>query len=147
MKICKSFFAIVLVLVFSLPVSAAEEKPVSVRIDNQLVRFSYQLPVIIDGRVLVPVDGVFEKLGFEAYWLEAAQKVRLEGPYFYIEFGIDSAEYMIFTDIGVTIRRLDVPAQTINGHAMIPLRAAAEAIGGTTEWDEENKTALIWRQI
>ncbi len=35
---------------------------------------------------------------------------------------------------------LDVPAQTINGRTMVPLRAIFEALGATVEWDDATQT-------
>jgi len=151
MKTQKRFFTAILVLILLMPTlqtaAKANDMPVTVNINNQPVAFCDQKPVIIDGRVLVPVSGVFEKLGFEAFWNETAQEIRMEGDFFDIVFRIGRAEYMIFDDISVTIRRLDTPAKIINGRAMVPLRAAAEAIGGTAEWDAQNMTASIIKLI
>ena len=143
MKILKILFAFILVLALMPTIAVVADRPITVTVNGQPVGFSDQLPVIIDGRVLVPARGVFEKLGFRASWNEAAQRVRLEGVHLDIEFRIGSVEYMTFNDMGVRIRRLDIPAQIINGRAMVPLRAVAEAIGGIAEWDAENRIASV----
>ncbi len=41
---------------------------------------------------------------------------------------------------GVNETVLDVPAQTINGRTMVPLRAIFEALGATVEWDDVTQT-------
>ena len=41
---------------------------IRVTIDDKEVVFSDKRPVIIDGRTLVPVRGVFDGLGFEVEW-------------------------------------------------------------------------------
>ena len=36
--------------------------------DGQQIEFEDQQPIIVDGRTLVPVRGVFEAMGFEVEW-------------------------------------------------------------------------------
>lgn len=38
----------------------------------------------------------------------------------------------------------DVPAQIVNGRTMLPLRAVAEALGKTVEWDEQSQFVRIF---
>jgi hypothetical protein len=40
-------------------------------------------------------------------------------------------------------RILDVPAKTINGRTMIPVRFIAESLGCSVGWDEASKTVTI----
>ena len=49
-----------------LPVYAADN--IRVTINGQQVTFDGQSPVIVNGRTLVPVRGVFEQLGFVVGW-------------------------------------------------------------------------------
>ena len=55
----------------------ANSPPVSVTVDGQQVQFDDQQPVIIDGRTLVPVRGVFEALGFDVDWDPSARQATL----------------------------------------------------------------------
>ena len=41
---------------------------ITVTVDGQVVNFPDQEPIIVDGRTLVPVRGVFEHIGFEVAW-------------------------------------------------------------------------------
>jgi len=60
-------FAVALILAFALvPAGVAfASNDIAVAIDGALVSFEGQQPTLVDGRTLVPVRGVFEKLGFE----------------------------------------------------------------------------------
>jgi len=80
MKTFKKLLAAVLVLILALTpimpaaaVSVVSDDPIIVMVNGELVEFYDQLPVIIDGRVLVPARDILEKLGFEAHWNALAQ--------------------------------------------------------------------------
>ena len=42
---------------------------------------------------------------------------------------------------------LDVPAQTLNGRTMVPIRFVAEALGADVEWLDKEKTVVIRREV
>ena len=66
----RKVMAAVLVMAFAvaMPLTAFANDGISVVIDGVRVAFDDQQPVIVDGRTLVPVRGVFETLGFEVEW-------------------------------------------------------------------------------
>ena len=101
--------------------------------------------VIVDGRTLVPVRGVFEKLGFAVEWQNETKTANFKGAGYSID--IKSGEtgfYCLNTRTGENkLVKPDVPQQIINGHFYIPLRAVSEAIGAKVNWDGETKTAEI----
>ena len=68
-KILTAVLVILFVFGFGTMVYAGDD--ISVTIDGRRVEFAGQQPVIVDGRVLVPVRGVFEELGFEVLWSTA----------------------------------------------------------------------------
>ncbi|MBR6401256.1 MAG: peptidylprolyl isomerase [Firmicutes bacterium] len=101
--------------------------------------------VIVDGRTLVPVRGVFEKLGFAVEWTNETKTANFKGAGYSID--IKSGEngfYCLNTRTGENnLVKPDVPQQIIDGHFYIPLRAVSEAIGAKVEWDSAAKTARI----
>jgi len=134
-------FALILVLI-SLPTAVFANDTITVTIDGQAVRFEDQHPVIIDGRTLVPVSGVFGVLGFTPRWDGSTQTATLTRDDFTIVIIIGSAT---FTTNGVA-HMLDVPAQIIYGRTMLPLRAVLESIGiapGNIGWDGSTRAITI----
>jgi hypothetical protein len=113
--------------------------PINVTIGNTPVNFTDQPPIIVDGRTLVPVRGVFEALGFGVSWNEQARQVTLSRPNDTIIITIDSATFTTNN----TNRTLDVPAQIIGGRTMVPIRAVLESVGYTVGWEEATRTVVI----
>lgn len=113
---------------------------ITVTIDGQRVAFQGQPPVIITGRTLVPVRGVFETLGFNVNWNSQLRQVTLTRDDDTIVITIDSS---VFTHNGVR-HTLDVPAQTINGRTLLPIRALVEAVGYNIRWNGTTATVLIF---
>ena len=137
----KRFVSILLILLFTvslLPVSASSNE-IRVIIDGQEVNFPAQPPVIVDGRTLVPVRGVFEALGFDVDWNPDTRTAYLTNAYFNVAISIGSPA---FTTNG-TEHVLDVPAEIIGGSTMLPLRAVLESVGYELEWNEAARTISI----
>jgi len=112
---------------------------IAVNIDGYYVNFTGQEPVIVGGRTLVPVRGVFEQLGFVVTWNGELRQATLTSQLYTVVITIDSD---VFTANG-TNHRLDVPAQIINNSTMIPLRAVLETVGFELDWDADASTVLI----
>ena len=55
---------VTLVIAVPLFIVSASNRTVRVTVDGQLVHFVDQPPIIVNNRVLVPVRGVFEHMGF-----------------------------------------------------------------------------------
>jgi thiol-disulfide isomerase/thioredoxin len=123
----------------SMPVTALANDTIRVVINDQQVEFRDQEPVIVDGRTLVPVRGVFETMGFEVGWDGNLQTAFLVRNDFQIAITIGSD---VFTTNG-TRYTLDVPAQIIGGRTMLPLRAVLESVGYTLDWDGSTRTVSI----
>lgn len=141
----KKILAIILatlLLVALIPgMGAAATNTISVLIEGQRVNFADQNPAIIDGRTLVPVRGVFEALGFEVNWNAATSQVTLRGD----DVVVITIGSNVFTTNGVS-HTLDVPAQTIGGRTMLPLRLVLESVGYYLGWDVGTSTVLISSQ-
>ena len=92
-------------------------------------------PVIINGRTLVPMRSIFEKLGAEIKWDDATKTVTgtKNGTEVIIKIGEETA-----TANGESVR-LDVPAIIENGRTLVPLRFVSEALGCQVGWEETEK--------
>jgi len=125
-----------------LPGSAAASSvsQVTVEIDGEIVVFSGQQPVIIEGRVLVPVRGVFEKLGYTVKWDQQRQSAELSNKDNTV---IITVGELFFTTNEDTYT-LAVPAQAINGRTMLPFRALLESVGCGVIWDGSRRAVLVY---
>lgn len=128
--------AIFAVILFSV---TAYADAVHVAIEGVRVVFADQRPAIIDGRTLVPVRGVFEHLGFEVSWDNDARAAILNRADFEVIITLGSD---VFTTNG-TPHMLEVPAQSIGGRTMLPIRAVLESVGYFIGWDNDTRTVLI----
>jgi len=112
---------------------------ISVTVEGQRVVFADQNPVIVDGRTLVPVRGVFEVLGFDVNWDDISRTVIFTRDDYVVTIVVDSG---IFNTNGISYI-LDVPAQIIGGRTMLPIRTVLESIGYSVGWNEASRTVAI----
>lgn len=97
--------------------------------------------IIIDGRTMVPVRGVFEYMGYTVDWDGETKTATL--------ISSDRATVITLTggktDFTVNDKAItpDVPQQIVDGRFMLPLRAVGEAVNAKVEWDSSTKTAYI----
>jgi len=123
----------------TLPTRPVTTDEITVTINDYHVNFPDQQPIIVDGRTLVPVRGVFEMLGFDVDWDDYTQTVILSSDDYVVNITIESD---IFTTNEVR-HTLDVPAQLIGERTMLPLRAVLESVGFDVCWSERTQTVYI----
>lgn len=129
----------VLALTLAAPAMTLVASEITVSVDGVQVDFPGQPPVIVDGRTLVPVRGVFETMGFDVGWNPEARQATLSSATDVIVITIDSDTFTV-NDVNHT---LEVPAQIINGSTMLPIRAVLESVGYSLGWSEATRTVLI----
>jgi len=140
-KLATMLLAFIMVLTL-IPTAVLANDNITVTINGQSVVFADQQPVIIDGRTLVPVRGVFEVLGFTPTWDGANQRATLTRGETVIVVTVGSRT---FTTNGTT-HELDVAAIMLSGRILIPLRAVLESIGIAPEnigWDGNTRAITI----
>lgn len=122
----------------------------SVYIDSTEILFDDQAPVIVEGRTLIPVRGVFEALGCSVDWDGDRQLVTIESPLnvkrIFITIGSDQMRVLTYNTIMKSDEdfiTLDVPAQMMNDRTMIPFRVVSETLGHGVEWDNDAYAVLI----
>jgi len=115
---------------------------INVTVDGHLVIFPDQRPVIVGNRVLVPVRGVFERMGFTVSWDSINRIARLERAGTLIIIPADLSAFVVNAEIVTP----DVPQRITNNRLMLPLRYIAESAGGTAVWDDVNRVAIITTQ-
>jgi|GEM_PF-3692045 Copper amine oxidase N-terminal domain. len=127
------------IMLFLMPTPALAGNSPSVYLDGQELSFDVP-PVVVDGRLLVPLSGIFEALNLRVYWKEPNIVMCQEtGEDLWLEVGSNTC----------WIRQkqvdLDVPAQIIDGRVMVPMRIVAEAAACKVAYDANNNRVTITR--
>lgn len=89
-------------------------------------------PIIDNGRTLVPVRFISEAFGGNVTWDDTTRTVGIKTDDKEISMQLDSKSYTVNGEA----KELDVPAQSINGRTLVPLRALVEALGKEVFWDD-----------
>lgn len=136
-KLCALLCGMVIMSMSSTFVSAAQS--IIVKLDGNNVSFGNIEPVVKDNRTLIPLRGLFEKMGYSIDWEPNTKAAILlkDGNTISIR---SEKKYIIVNNIQ---KNIDVPAQIINGSMMIPLRAVADATGAKVNWNGDTKTVEI----
>ncbi|MDY3928216.1 MAG: stalk domain-containing protein [Clostridia bacterium] len=93
-------------------------------------------PTITDGRTLVPIRFISERLGAAVTYDNGKVQIKYKDTEINLEIGKE--EYSINDEKHM----FDVPAQIINGRTMIPLRSVGEALGMEVLWWENGLIAI-----
>ncbi|MBQ8391122.1 MAG: hypothetical protein IJX50_01080 [Clostridia bacterium] len=136
-KLLSLIVAIALVLSYG-AIPAFAEEIISVTIDGIAQNYDV-MPVIENGRTLVPMRGIFEALGAIVAWDEKTSTVIgvKEDIAVVLQAGNSNAKVN-----GKNVA-LDVPAKIIDGRTMVPARFVAETLGCGVNWDESTQTVVI----
>ncbi len=118
--------------------SPAAAQSASVVVDGRIVAFD-QPPEIIGGRLLIPLRGVFERLGASVEWRpDPGIVVARRGPTTIV---LQPGNRTARVD-GRTLT-LDVPAVIVNGRTLVPLRFVGEALGARVEWESASRVVYV----
>lgn len=119
--------------------SVAMGQQIQATVNGQPVIFNDVQPMTMNGRVLVPVRGVFEQMGVNVDWEPATQTVTANGNGNDVVLGIGKRVARV-NDHRV---RLDVPAMVYHGRTMVPLRFISESMGAQVNWYADNRLVAI----
>lgn len=129
---------------------AQEEKQISINVDNRSVRYTDQVPVIEDDRVLVPLRDVFNAMGADVEWNGEERSITVSAK--------DNRTRLIFKVDDVNFKKLnfvtlfetkaedltcDVAPKIINDRTMLPLRVVSENFDADVNWDADTYTVTI----
>lgn len=112
---------------------------IGVSVDGRSVDVGSVAPVQANNRVLVPLRGVLESLGATVAYDANTATVLAQRGTTQISLRIGSNQAMV----NGQNRVLDVPAQTISGRTLVPLRFVAEALGANVSWDAAQRVVFI----
>lgn len=122
-----------------LAAASVMSQSINVTIDSNPVRFVGTQPMSIQGRVMVPLRGVLEKMGAFVGWDAASRTVFAQKSSVDVQLPIGSRNATVN---GRSVA-LDVPAQIIGGSTMVPLRFVGETLGADVAWNNATRTVTI----
>ncbi len=134
-KIISCMLALASVLSIS---NLAYAEGVDVFYNGEKIEFDVE-PIIEDGRTLVPVRAIFEKIGAVVSWEPETQTVFSILGSSIVSLQINNT--IMFVNDEKT--ELDVPARIVNDRTLVPLRAVSEAFDCRVEWDEVTRNITI----
>lgn len=98
-----------------------------------------QAPIMIQGRVMLPMRSIFEALDASVKWNQKTQTVTAVKDGTTVILKINSKTATINNQ---TVK-LDVPAKNLKGNTMVPVRFVSEALGQKIGWNSKSKTVTI----
>jgi hypothetical protein len=113
---------------------------ITVTVDGRPLRFQGTPAEMVNDRVLVPLRGIFERLGAYVQWNPANREVIATRGHDSVQLQIGNAQA---TMDGRPVT-LDVPAQIINGATMVPIRFVSESRGADVKWKEAEQLVQIF---
>lgn len=96
-------------------------------------------PIIENGRMLVPLRAVFERLGAEVTWDDNLKCATCTIGEISVCVTLNSS----FATVNGETFVLDASPKLTNEHILVPLRFISESLGATVTWREDTKTAEI----
>jgi Copper amine oxidase N-terminal domain len=119
------------------PVAAtAQSSNVTVFVNGQKLTFD-QPPVLQNGRVFVPLRGVFQALGASVVYSNG--KIAATGSGRTVSLTIGSTSALV----NGQVQYLDVAPFTEGDRTLVPLRFVAQALGANVNWDDSSSAVTI----
>ncbi|MCL2201574.1 MAG: stalk domain-containing protein, partial [Oscillospiraceae bacterium] len=111
---------------------------VFVQFNGQMIDFDVPAR-LAEGRTLVPMRAIFEKLGANVIWNNEARTITAirDGAVIVMPLGSTAP-----TVNGQTVT-IDVPATAVDGRTLVPLRFVIEALGAPIVWEASTRTVII----
>lgn len=130
-----------LILGLSLAAGAtmAAAQGIRATVDGDPVNFRDVEPRMMNGRVMVPLRGVFEKMGASVVWFPETQTVIARNADTEIRLPIGSD----YAWVNGQRQQLDAPARLYMGRTMVPLRFTSEALDANVQWLSDSRTVEI----
>lgn len=137
-KIWASLLAALLIIPIFQQTTAQAATPISIYIDGNRLSTD-QAPVIIKGRVMLPLRAIFEALDASVNYNQTLKTVTAYKDGTTIKLKLMSRSATINNEKVL----LDVPAQSVKGRTMVPVRFVSEALGQQVGWNNSTKIVTI----
>ncbi len=123
-------------LIAAVPSGAFAQAAATVVVNGQTVQFD-QPPVEQNGRIFVPLRGVFERLGASVVYSNGQINATSGGTSIQLQVG--STEAMV----GGQQTTLDAPPFLMGGRALVPLRFISQALGASVNYVSSSDTVYV----
>lgn len=131
-------FALIIMVAMTMFVPAFASEEISVYLDDKKIEFDVS-PLLVDGRTMVPMRAIFEKLGAVVFWdSDTRTAIANKGN---VNVSISIGDTTLHKN-GQLVA-LDVPAQLSDGRTLVPLRAVSEAFDCEVIWNGNTRTVNI----
>ncbi len=139
-KVVKIFsVCLMIIVILSYIVPSLADSIVKVYLNDTMIEFDVN-PIVVNGRTLVPIRAIFEKLGADVDWDNDTNTATAKKGNKKVLIKIDSEKMYVNDEVKV----LDVPAMLYNSRTLVPLRAVSEAFDCEVMWNEESNTVNIY---
>jgi len=111
-------------------------------VDGSAIDFSQYdnvQPIIVSGRTLIPVRAVAEALGADVEWDQFSGNITITLDSTSVELTVNSAS----ASINGSASTLDVPAESVDGRTLVPLRFVGTAFGEQVGWYASGNVGII----
>ncbi|WP_284645693.1 stalk domain-containing protein [Paenibacillus silviterrae] len=114
----------------------SHDKEIGIEIDGSKLT---AVGLLVDGRTMVPMRAIFEKLQSEVIWDQEKQSVTATKG--------DTTVKLIIGDVSARVNNktntLDVPPMLVEGTTYVPLRFVSESLGAKVDYDANRSIALV----
>jgi len=140
-RIISTFIAVMtMVAMVGVPTNVANASTdINLVIDGVRVTGQTVAPILEEGRTFVPLRLIAETFGADVSWNGTTREATIETAAFTVVFGIDSTSYTV----NGARRTLDAAPRLVNGSTMVPIRAFADSIGATVNYNSATRTASV----
>ena len=130
-------------MIFSTAAFAADNE-ITVTVDGNVL--STPIPAqIVNGRTMLPMRSIFEKLGADVSWAGADQLIfATKGNKFITwKIGVPKMSVQSTESAGNQVTELDAAPFIDSDYTLVPVRAIAESLDADVQWNEETRTVAI----
>lgn len=96
-------------------------------------------PVIVNGRTLLPIRAIIEKLGGNVTWVADSRGININLGNNNVYLTLDNA----LAYVNGEAKYLDVAPTSINGRTMVPVKFVMDNLGGSVVWNAEKGSVTI----
>ena len=138
-KLCTILLTLALTLSLSAPALALHEGEIGICLDGDTY-YPTDLPVQVqNGRTMVPIRDLAEKLGADVEWVQESQQIVMTRAGSTVTMTLGET----VADVDGTAVEMDAAPYAVEGRTLIPARYVAEFFGQKVTWDQEKQLVVV----